>query len=186
MTHTGAVAGKETVQVYVHDHQAGLVRPPKELKGFAKVELRPGETQTVSIPLNFRSFAYYHPAYKGWITEDGEFDILIDASAGDIRCSLALTLQSTLELPSVLDRESTLREWLGDRRGQPVIDPLYQMMQARMEQVLADGGKTKDAMLREMMDMPLRSSLHYQEAELPMPADELVDWMLSQVQETRP
>ncbi len=71
VTNTGKVAGKEIVQVYVHDRQSRLVRPPKELKGFAKVELQPGETKTVSIPLDFRSFAYYHPAYtqldhRGW------------------------------------------------------------------------------------------------------------------------
>ncbi len=57
VTNTGAVAGKEIVQVYVHDRAAALARPPKELKGFAKVSLEPGETKTVSIPLNARAFA---------------------------------------------------------------------------------------------------------------------------------
>src|SRR5215216_5651003 len=52
VTNTGNVAGKEIVQVYVHDHESGLVRPEKELKGFAKVELQPGDTKTVSIPLD--------------------------------------------------------------------------------------------------------------------------------------
>ena len=89
VTNTGRVAGKEIVQVYVHDQKSGLVRPHKELKGFAKVELQPGETKTISIPLDFRAFAYYHPEYKQWITEDGEFDILIAASAADIRHSSA-------------------------------------------------------------------------------------------------
>ncbi len=88
VTNTGKMAGKEIVQVYVHDQKSGLVRPPKELKGFAKVELQPGETSTVSIELDFRAFAYYHPEYKQWITEDGEFDILIGASSADIRCTL--------------------------------------------------------------------------------------------------
>ena len=67
------------MQVYVHDRQAGLVRPPKKLKGFAKIALQPGETSTVTIALDFRAFAYYHPAYKQWITESGEFDLLIGA-----------------------------------------------------------------------------------------------------------
>ena len=107
VTNTGKVAGKEVVQVYVHDHKSGLVRPPKELKGFAKVELQPGETKTVTLALDFRAFAYYHPAYKQWITEDGEFDILIGASSADIRCVQTVTLQSTLKLPSILNCEST-------------------------------------------------------------------------------
>ena len=64
VTNTGKVAGKEIVQVYVHDHKIKLVRPAKELKGFAKVELQPGETKTVTIQLDFRAFAYYHPGYK--------------------------------------------------------------------------------------------------------------------------
>ncbi|MBP7691622.1 MAG: glycoside hydrolase family 3 C-terminal domain-containing protein, partial [Anaerolineales bacterium] len=87
VTNTGPVAGQEIVQVYVHDQQARLARPPKELKGFAKVALQPGETKTVAIPLDFRAFAYYDPAYQQWVTEDGEFDLLIGASAADIRCA---------------------------------------------------------------------------------------------------
>lgn len=51
VTNTGAAAGKEVVQVYVHDKEARLIRPYKELKGFAKVALQPGETKTVQIPL---------------------------------------------------------------------------------------------------------------------------------------
>ena len=104
VTNTGNVAGKEIVQVYVHDQKSGLVRPQKELKGFAKVELQPGETKTVSIQLDFRAFAYYHPEYKQWITEDGEFDILIAASAADIRHTLTVTLESTLQ-PALHSRQ---------------------------------------------------------------------------------
>jgi beta-glucosidase len=72
VTNTGQVAGQEIVQVYVHDQQASLSRPVKELKGFAKVALEPGQTKTVQIPLDFRSFAFYHPKHKSWITEDGD------------------------------------------------------------------------------------------------------------------
>ena len=134
VTNTGNVAGKEIVQVYVHDQKSGLVRPEKELKGFAKVELQPGETKTVSIQLDFRAFAYYHPEYKQWITETGEFDILIAASAADIRHSLTVTLESTLNLPCLLDKESTIREWTADPRGNVVIAPLLQQMDAMTRQ----------------------------------------------------
>ena len=64
ITNSGKLTGKEIVQVYVHDQRSGLIRPEKELKGFAKVELQPGETKSVSIQFDFRSFAYYHPKYK--------------------------------------------------------------------------------------------------------------------------
>jgi beta-glucosidase len=131
VTNTGKFAGKEIVQIYVHDHKSGLVRPEKELKGFAKVGLQPGETRSVSIPLDFRAFAYYHPEYKQWITEDGEFDILIAASAADIRKTLTVTLESTLCLPCILDKESTLREWLADPRGKAVFGPFYPQVEAQ-------------------------------------------------------
>jgi beta-glucosidase len=183
VTNTGKAAGKEVVQVYIHDLKSGLVRPPKELKGFAKVELRPGETKTVALALDFRAFAYYHPAYKQWITEDGGFDILIGASAADIRCSLNATLQSTLDLPCILDRESTIREWQDDPRGRAVFEPFFQQMKARMGAML--GGEQSDVvggmdMMNFLLDMPLLDVLHFQESALPMPADDLVDDLLAQ------
>jgi beta-glucosidase len=180
---TGKVAGKETVQIYVHDRQSGLVRPEKELKGFAKLELQPGETKTVSISLDFRSFAYYHPAYQQWITESGEFDLLVGASAADIRFSLPVTLQSTLDLPCILDRESSIKEWLEDPRGKAVFEPMFQQMAAQMGSVLGGEGSNEIGgmdMMGFLMDMPLLGILHFQESLLPMPADDLVDGLLAQ------
>jgi beta-glucosidase len=185
VTNTGKIAGQETVQVYVHDRLSDLPRPPKELKGFAKVELQPGETKTVAIPLDFRSFAYYHPAHRQWITEDGEFDILIAASASDIRFRETVTLQSTLNLPCLLDRESTIREWINDPRGLPVCDPVLQQIMERMGQVFGGGEKPVEAVKMEIMDMPLRTIFHFQEDELPVPADDLVDLMLAQVHNSK-
>jgi len=189
VTNTGKVPGKETVQVYIHDRESGLLRPPKELKGFAKVELQPGQTKTVTIPLNFRSFAYYHPAYKRWITEDGDFDILIGASAADIRCTETVRLQSTLDLPSLLDRESTIREWFSDPHGMEVLNPVMQQVKALMEQMgelFGAGERPQESVSTELMDMPLRSILHFREKSLPMPADEMVDALLAQVHAKKP
>jgi beta-glucosidase len=183
VTNTGELAGKEVVQVYVHDRKSGLVRPPKELKGFAKVELQPGETRTVTLALDFRAFAYYHPAYRQWITEDGEFDILVGASSADIRCALTVTLQSTLELPCLLNRESTLRNWMEDPRGARVFEPLYQQMSAQMQATFGGGedeGVGMDAM-GVLMEMPLLGVLHFQDGSLPMSPEELVDGLLAQV-----
>jgi beta-glucosidase len=82
---TGAVAGKETVQVYVRDVQASLARPQKELKRFAKVELKPGESQTISFALDERAFAFYDPYQSRWVVEPGAFEILVGSSSQDIR-----------------------------------------------------------------------------------------------------
>ncbi len=79
----------------------------------------------MTIPLDFRAFAFYHPGYGQWITEDGEFDILIGASAADIRGVETVTVQSTLDLPSLLTPMSTPRQWLADKRGKEVFAPFF-------------------------------------------------------------
>lgn len=189
VTNTGSMAGKEIVQVYVHDQEARLVRPYKELKGFAKVELQPGETKTVSIPLNFRAFAYYDPAYRQWVTESGQFDILIGASAADIRSTVTVTLQSTLNLPSVLHRESTIRAWLDDPRGKKAFEPMYQQMAGQLNRIFGggdDGGSETIGMDTTgfLLDMPLLSILNFQEEALTQPADDIVALLLEQVHGT--
>lgn len=184
ITNTGNVAGKEVVQLYLHDQNSGLVRPPKELKGFAKVELLPGETKTISIPLGFRSFAFYNPRYRQWVTEDGDFDVLIGSSSADIRSSLTITVRSTLDLPCLLDRESTIRDWLEDPHGKPVFDPFFQMMSAQMGTLLG-GGNAEDNpigvdMMNFVMDMPLLKVLSFQGSALPVLPEVFVDNLLAQ------
>ncbi len=182
VTNTGNVAGKEIVQVYVHDQKSGLARPEKELKGFAKVELQPGETKSVSIHLGFRAFAYYHPEYKQWITEDGDFDLLIAASAADTRQTLTVTLESTLSLPCILDEESTIREWMADPRGKAVFGPIYAQMEAEAQKMFGGGEGAIGMDFMDMLgDMPLVSVLMWQQSALPMPAEDLVDGLLKQV-----
>ena len=187
VTNTGSVAGKEIVQVYVHDQKSGLVRPEKELKGFAKVELQPGETKTVSIPLDFRAFAYYHPEYKQWITEDGDFDLLIAASAADIRQTLTVTLESTLDLPCILDKESTIREWMDDPHGQTAFGPFYAQMETSIRKFFGGGDErygNENAIGMDIMDsildMPLVSVLLWMQAGLPKHAEDMVDDLLTQ------
>jgi len=184
VTNSGDVAGKEIIQVYVHDQKSRLVRPEKELKGFAKVELQPGETKSVSIPLDFRAFAFYHPEYKQWITEDGDFDILIAASAADIRQTLTVTLESTLSLPCILDKESTIREWMEDPRGKEVFGPIYAMMEAESRKMFGgeDGENAIGMDFIDMLgDMPLVSVLMWQQGAIPMHPEDFVDGLLKQV-----
>ncbi len=185
VTNTGEMAGAEVVQVYVHDHEARLGRPYKELKGFARVYLEPGETQTVTIPLDFRAFAYYHPTHRRWVTDDGAVDILIGASAADIRCTLTAMLHSTVDLPSTLNRESTIRAWIDDPRGRKVLEPLLSLFQA---QTVTLGGEDGAAMLGMdtgglPMDMPLLVLLHFQGSSAPPTPEEMVDMLLAQVRD---
>ena len=85
VTNTGLRAGAEVVQIYVHDEKASVVRPVKELKGFEKIDLAPGETKTVTVNLPARAFQFWHPDRKEWLAEPGVFEILVASSATEIR-----------------------------------------------------------------------------------------------------
>jgi beta-glucosidase len=87
VTNSGQVTGKEVVQLYVRDVQSSLARPPKELKGFAKLDLKPGESQSVAFTLDERALSFYDPYRKRWVAEPGDFEILVGASSRDIRLS---------------------------------------------------------------------------------------------------
>jgi beta-glucosidase len=69
-----------------------LARPPKELKGFAKVALEPGESKTVRFVLDQRALSFYDPYRQQWVAEPGDFEVLIGASSRDIRARAMLTL----------------------------------------------------------------------------------------------
>jgi len=81
---TGSREGAEVAQIYVGDAHASVPRPVKELKGFAKVPLRPGETRRVSLQLNHRAFSFFDVAKDDWKAEAGEFAILVGASSAQI------------------------------------------------------------------------------------------------------
>jgi len=91
---TGTMAGKEVVQLYVRDEESTVYRPDKELKGFEKIELAPGEEKEVSFELDKRSFAFYDVDSRDWQIEDGRFEILVGASSQDIRLWDTLTVKS--------------------------------------------------------------------------------------------
>jgi beta-glucosidase len=87
VTNTGEVVGKAVVQVYVRDVEAAAYRPDRELKGFAKVHLEPGDSTRVAIALGHRAFAYWHPDERDWVVEPGRFEVLVGASSRDLRGS---------------------------------------------------------------------------------------------------
>jgi beta-glucosidase len=89
---TGTRPGKEISQVYIHQDKSSLERPYKELKGFGKILLKPGETKKIEIKLNKRALQYYDPKVKKWVEEPGRFKILVGGSSKDIRLSGEVTL----------------------------------------------------------------------------------------------
>jgi beta-glucosidase len=93
---TGKVAGAEVAQLYVHENNPSVMRPEKELKGFKKIFLKPGEKQTVTLPLNQRAFAFYDPAKAGWVAEAGDYQIEIGSSSRDLRLKEGFHLGKTV------------------------------------------------------------------------------------------
>lgn len=104
---TGSVAGAEISQVYVSDTESTIFRPSKELKGFNKVYLEPGEEKTVKITLDKRAFAYYNVNIGDWHVESGQFDILVGASSRDIRLKSTISVESTAENVTIPDYSQT-------------------------------------------------------------------------------
>ena len=84
VANTGDREGAEAAQIYVQEMKPSVARPLKELKGFAKVSLKPGQTQTVSVRLDQGAFAFYDTDKKGWVAEKGNFRILVGHSSRDI------------------------------------------------------------------------------------------------------
>lgn len=104
---TGSVPGAEIAQLYVKDTESTVFRPEKELKGFQKVFLAPGEETTVTLTLEKRAFAYYNVNIHDWHVESGKFDIMVGASSRDIRLNAQVQVDSTAgEVPIPDLRES--------------------------------------------------------------------------------
>jgi len=85
VTNVGATKGKEIVQLYIRDSKSHLVRPLKELKGFEKIELQPGETQVVNFEIQEDALKYYDDRLGTWIAESGTFELFIGGSSHDLQ-----------------------------------------------------------------------------------------------------
>ncbi len=117
ITNTGKVAGKEIVQLYVRDLTGAARRPLKELKGFEKVSLEPGETKKVSLELEYRSFAWYNTDIHDWYAASGDYEILVGASSQDIRLSDRIHFITKKMLPLEIHLNTTVGELLLDSRS---------------------------------------------------------------------
>ena len=96
VTNTGSRAGAAVGEVYISDSHASIPRPPKELKGFVKVNLHPGEPQKVTVPLDARSFCYYDVKAKQWRADPGTFTVLVGSSSQQIELTRELKIDHPL------------------------------------------------------------------------------------------
>jgi beta-glucosidase len=120
VANTGSVAGAEVVQVYLRDVESTVARPVRELKGFTKVALAPGESTSVSIVLRERAFAFWSTQWRRWAVEAGDFEISVGSSSRALVATTTVTVNApSLALP--IGPDSTLHEWLADQRARALM-----------------------------------------------------------------
>lgn len=171
ITNTGERNGKEIVQLYVADEESTVIRPLKELKGFEKVELAPGETKTVTFLLDQRAFAYYNVQIGDFHVESGDFKIMVGASSRDIRLETVVNVESTKQLPRKYHLNTIVGDILKDEKAAKYLEPLYAectMMEScdinSDEEGLGASSKAmQDAMI---MYMPLRGLISFQKGNI--------------------
>ena len=105
VTNTGSVAGTEIVQLYVAKKNGELFRPAKELKGFARVTLAPGEKQRITIMLDDKAFRFWNVKANRWEIEGGEYELLVGASVEDIRLCEKISVHGTATVHPYEDRD---------------------------------------------------------------------------------
>lgn len=162
----GSIPGAEAVQLYVRDEEASVRRPIRELKGFEKVFLNPGEEKEVTFTLDKRSFAYYEVKLHDWFVETGRFYVEIGASSRDIRLREAVTVNGTAELPVHVDRLTTIGELTRFPKGKAFVEQMIASRKAHSQAATADNeknmGEGSDKIVKSMMtEMPLGSLVTY-------------------------
>ena len=115
---TGKRAGREIIQLYVKDRESSIDRPEKELKGFNKVTLEPGEEKAVTFKLGRRDFAFYDEARKDWSVETGEFEISVGGSSQDLPLRATVYVESQV-LP-LIHESSTVRDWFDHPKARDI------------------------------------------------------------------
>lgn len=164
ITNTGVCAGKEIVQLYVRDLTDSCFRPDKELKGFEKISLNPGETKTVTMTLDKRSFAWYSTDLNDWYAASGEYEILVGASSRDIRVSSIIHMNSSQQIPLKLHLNTTLGELLSDERTKAYGLELKAKMNALFGAAGSIGGEeTEEDLMAEAMafSIPIRNAISF-------------------------
>ena len=157
VTNTGKSAGKEVVQLYIRDLTGSAIRPEKELKGFEKVFLEPGETKTVTMELNKRSFAWYNTELHDWFAASGDYEILVGASSRDIRLTETLHLNSSQRLPMHVHMNTTLGDLLRNPETAEAAKKLIQKYLSGEAGSEAASEAVSEEMTMAMTDsMPLR------------------------------
>lgn len=165
----GKVSGKEIVQLYVSDRESRVIRPLKELKGFEKLSLEPGEQKTAEFILDKRSFAYYNTDISDWHVESGEFDIMVGKSSRDIVLSDTVYVESTVKLPVHYTMNTTFGDMLEDEDARAYTDRYIEIYREQMSgnDEGNEMGESTGAMIEAMLKYnPMRAMVSFSDGKI--------------------
>jgi beta-glucosidase len=153
---TGKTAGKEVVQLYVHEQETQTARPENELKHFEKIALNPGEEKTVSFHLTSRDFAYYSTIAHDWAVKSGKFDIRVGSSSRDLPLQQTIEIQSTKTVKIVYTRNSLFKEFKNTPNSESIYDQLSKSFTGSNKKAVTEEEKKAESFLQAMLaDMPI-------------------------------
>lgn|GEM_PF-13014 len=169
---TGDVAGAEVVQVYVAPAPSAVRRPVRELAGFGRVQLKPGESTTVEIELDRRAFAFWDVEKKRWWVEPGTYAIELARSSTCIESARSIALEGDGDHPEPLTLDSTVGEWF----GHPIVGPvLMQVMMADATAAQVAAADDSANMLKMVESMPMGQFARFPGVEIP---DDALDQLI--------
>ena len=178
---TGNRAGKTVAQLYVGDAESTLIRPVRELKGFAKIDLRPGESREVTFTLDKRSFACWNSQIHDWHVETGDFTIEVGASSRDLPLKGTVRVESTVELPRHYTMDSIFMDIMADPKAKEVMMPLirrtmeiFSHEENGSNSEAAKEAVTEDMTMAMMQYMPLRGVFSFGGGVSAEQADEML------------
>lgn len=170
ITNTGNCDGAEIVQLYIKNPVVYEIRPEKELRDFAKVFLKAGETKTVTFTLNARAFSYYETRIHDWYAESGDYEILLASSSRDIRLQDTVSITGSKKIPFVADYITTCEDVeLFAKDGSALDEMLWRSGFAEATDHDGDdsmGSGTADMMKAMFTGTPLHSILSFSSEEL--------------------
>ena len=160
---SGARAGKAVVQLYVGDDEGSFIRPLRELKGFEKLSLEPGESRDVSFTLDKRAFAIWNSTLHDWYVESGGFTVAVGASSRDLPLCAKVFVEGSQAMPGYYSLNSIFMDIMADPKAKAIFSPLFE----GMHKAFAGDGDHEDPIIKdEMMDamlqyFPLRNLLSF-------------------------
>ncbi|MCI5647996.1 MAG: glycoside hydrolase family 3 C-terminal domain-containing protein [Fusicatenibacter sp.] len=162
VTNTGSVPGKEVVQLYVGAKGGSVIRPVRELKGFEKILLQPGETKTVTFTLGYRAFAYYDMDMDDWYVESGAYGIWVGASSRNLPEEASVQIEATKRRKIHVTMDTTFGDLMAIPGMMEVVAPMMAQVSLTSgddDEVLGEG--TADMMEAMMKYMPLRGLISF-------------------------